>query len=494
MFHSIRIRLAATFFCFFLILESVQLGAMYLFMNHAFRSQKENTMLQAFDEINDDLDDKTTWQDTLAVISDYEVTSNLYFCMIDRENDSVFYSTNESIQDSVAFTHVDDSKYEEEADPAKVEGYNSNSWLALYRTIETDQHLYNTVIWTCYEAEFNQTMLGLFPIILLTILGSCLLSAILAIPFSSRIVYPIRQIDQAAQRITRQDFSTNLPLPKQKDELYRLSNNINHMSSRLKEDMDTLKNVNAQLEQDIKEKQRQDMLRREFLSNVSHELKTPLAIVTSYAEMLKYEGEHIDTEEYLDVILEESKLMNSMIGRLLEVSRLEHGAAHMTLSECNFSDLCESLAETQKLLFDQQQLTCKTEFEKDLFVMADETYLSQAIRNYIGNALKYSDPNGTVTMCLKKDDKGNARFSISNPCTPLDEDSLSSIWESFYKLDKSRNKDRNMSVGLGLYIVKTIITGLHGTCDVTNLEHGICFSLSLPLLEKEMLSHEVITS
>lgn len=482
MFHSIRTRLAFIFLCFFLLLESIQLTSIYLFIDQAYKQQKETMMLQAFDEINDEeIEDATIYEDIVAIMQDYEVTSNLYFCLIDRSSDKVLYSTNESIRDSVDFTHVNDDKYDEEADPVTVEGYNSNHWLALYRSILTDEHCYNTIIWTCYEAEFNNTIWGILPILLLTILVSCVLSAILAFPFSNHIVKPIRRIDKVAQRIARQDFSSDLPLPKSKDELFRLSENINLMSKQLEKDMNTLKDINATLAKDIDEKQRIDKMRREFLSNVSHELKTPLAIVSSYAEMLKYEGEHIDRDEYLEVILEESKQMSQMIGKLLELSRLEHATESMNMVPANLSELTESLLDTRKLLFEQKGLTLTCKIEPDIIVNADEIYLAQAMGNYIANALKYSSENGTVTITLEKKED-NAYFSVSNPCTPLDDKDLDAIWESFYKTDKSRTKDnKDMSVGLGLYIVKTIILAHHGSYGVENLPDGVRFYLSLPI-------------
>lgn len=482
MFHSIRTRLAFIFLCFFLLLESIQLVGIYLFVDRAYKEQKEEMMLQAFDEINDEeIDNSAIYEDIVAIMQDYEVTSNLYFCLIDRSSDKVLYSTNESIRDSVDFTHVDDDKYDEDAEPITVEGYNSNHWLALYRSILTDNHCYNTIIWTCYEAEFNNTMWGVLPILLLTILISCILSAILAFPFSNHIVKPIRRIDRVTQRIAKQDFSSKLPLPKSKDELFRLSQNINLMSEQLEQDMNTLKDVNATLARDIDEKQKIDKMRREFLSNVSHELKTPLAIVSSYAEMLKYEGEHIDKEEYLEVILEESKQMSQMIGKLLDLSRLEHAIERMDMSPANLSELTESLIDTRKLLFEQKGLKLELFIEPDIMVNADETYLAQALGNYISNALKYSSANGTVSITLKKREN-NAYFSVSNPCTPLPEKEMEAIWESFYKTDKSRTKDGDMSVGLGLYIVKTIVLAHHGSYGVKNLSDGVCFHLSLPLL------------
>lgn len=485
MFHSIRTRLTFLFILFFIILESIQLISLYLFLNDAFLNQKERTILQAYDEINDDqIEDSGVYQDIIAVIQDYEVTSNLYFCLADRDTGDVLYSTNDSIEDNISLRNVNDAVYDEEQEPTVISGYNSNNWLVLYRSILTDQHCYNTVIWTCYEAELKNTVLGLSPIFLLTLLVSCLIGGVLSFQFASHIVKPIKQIDKAAQKIACQDFSTILPLPSSKDELRRLAQNINQMSNQLEKDMTTLKDVNSKLEQDINEKSRIDKMRREFLSNVSHELKTPIAIISSYAEMLKFEGEHIDSKEYLDVILDEAQQMTQMIGKLLELSRLEHATEHLELSPCNLSETLESLLESRQILFQQKGLSFHTSITPELMVLGDETYLIQAMDNYLGNAVKYTSDAGSVTVELKPIGK-HIRFQVCNTCPHLSEEAQQEIWESFYKVDKSRSKDRNMSVGLGLYIVKTIITAHNGTYGMENTSDGVCFFIELPSLQPE---------
>ena len=479
MFHSIRTRLTFIFILFFLILESIQLISLYLFLNDAFLTQKENTMLQAFDEMNDDqLENPTVFQDIVAVLQDYEVTSNLYFCLVERDSGDVLYSTNDSIEENIALRDVNDEVYDEEPDPRIISGYNSNNWLVLYRSILTEQHCYNTVIWTCYEAELKNTVLGLSPILLLTLLLSCVVGGLLSFQFAGHIVKPIQQIDRTAHKIACQDFSTTLKIPKTKDELQRLAKNINQMSQQLEQDMTQLKAINSQLEQDIDEKSRIDRMRREFLSNVSHELKTPLSIISSYAVMLKYEGEHIDTGEYTDVILDETRQMNQMIGKLLDLSRLEHAAEHLELSPCNLSETVESLMETRRILFQQKGLSLNCSISPNLTVRADETYLSQAMDNYLGNALKYTSEGGSVTVQLKMYGP-LIRFQVTNTCPPISEEEQREIWESFYKLDKSRSKDRNMSVGLGLYIVKTIVEAHDGNYGLENTEDGVSFYIDL---------------
>ncbi len=480
MFHSIKTRLTMTFILFFFIVEGIQLLGIYFFFNDAFLKQKENTIIQAFDEINDEqLDEPDILEDVIAVMEDYEATANLYFCLTDRDTGNVLYSTNDSINKNIDFTDVNNSRYDEEAEPKVIHGYNSNNWLVLYRSILTANHCYNTVIWTCYEAAFYNTIWGLAPIFLLTILASALVGGFLAFSFSNHLVKPIKQMDVVASQIAMQDFSTTLPKLKRKDELYRLSVSINKMSNQLEQDMNELKEINLQLEADIKEKERIDQMRRQFLSNVSHDLKTPLAILSSYAEMLLTEGEHINKADYLNVILEEAHEMSSMVGKLLELSRLEHDAEQLTLTPADISELLKSLLDTRAILFEQKNIKLIADIHPDLVCLADEAYLAQAFDNYLSNAVKYTDNNGCCKVSLTLEGE-NILYSVENTCPPLEEEEMSSIWSSFYKVDKARKHEKNMSVGLGLYIVKTITLAHHGAYNVENTPTGIRFSISLP--------------
>lgn len=490
MFRSITAKLIFFFMLFFCLIEGIQLLCIYLFFNDAFLNQKISTIQQAYDEINDDqLDNTTIFEDTVAVMQEYETTTNLYFCIMDRKSGGIRYSTNDSIQEHISFTKVKDERYDAEDDAQVISGYNSNDWVVLYRTIETEEHIYNVVIWTCYEAEFNNTILGLSPIFFLIILLSAIVGGIFAFWLAAHIVSPIRDIDRATQKIAQQDFSSKVTVPKSKDELNRLATNINIMSEQLEDDMTALKTANEQLELDIQEKIRIDKMRQDFLSNVSHELKTPLAIISSYAEMLKYEGENINKEEYLDVILDESQQMSQMIGKLLNLSRLEHATEHIEKNVVPFSNLVQNLADSRRILFEQSNLSFQSNITSDLTVLGDENYLSQVVDNFLGNALKYTTPQGSVSLKLTEENN-TVHLQIENDSTPLSDELLQNIWENFYKGDKSRNKDRNMSVGLGLYIVKTIITAHEGEYGAYNTDTGVCFWIRI----KSYTSHESITS
>lgn len=488
MFHSIRTRLITTFLLFLALIESSQLFILYFFTNDSYLRQKKETIAQSYDEINDDeFDDPEVYNDIVAVMQDYEQTSNLYFTIINTNTGKPVYNTNDhtNSKDLYAKFLKLSQEFEDDLSVHLITGKNSIKWMVMYGTIDTEANSYQTLIWTCYEAEFRNAIQSLFPIVLLTLFISCILGFILAINITGRIVKPIKQIDLTAQNIANQNFDNEILLPKHHDEIYRLAQNISKMSDKLKHDMTTLKEVNEQLENDIEEKRRIDEMRRQFLSNVSHDLKTPIAIISSYAEMIKYEGEHINKDDYLDVIIEESSNMTKMVASLLELSRLEYAADHLELEECNISETLDSLLENRRILFEQDNLTVVTNIEPDLYVLADEFYLCQAFDNYFSNAIKYSKKPGTVTISLVKDG-ANAVFSVTNPGNPLTDKEQKDIWDSFYKVDKSRTHTNNMSVGLGLYIVKTIVNAHHGTYHVENCDAGIRFSINLQMLENKI--------
>ena len=480
MFHSVRARLIVIFIGFFLLIEAFQILTIYFSLNNAFLNQKTTTELNAYNEINDDrIDDPDIFQDIVEVMSEYETTTNLYFCIMDRSTKEVLYSTNNTITNKeFDFDDVNDDEYDAEHDAKIINGYNSIKWLVLYRNIQSDDHIYNVVIWTCYEAELNNTVVSLAPMFIIMVAVTLVFGILLAFLFSNYIVKPIKNIDEVAQAITNQDFSHTIELPKAKDEIYRVADNINIMSEQLKLDMDTLRDYNQQLEQDIEEKIRIDRMRRQFLSNVSHELKTPLAILSSYAEMLMTEGDRIDRNEYLNVIVDEAREMSSMVGNLLNVSRLEHATEYLETEPTNISDIVGALADSRRLLFEQEGLLFSSNIEENLYANADEIYVSQAFDNFISNALKYTTPKGNVKITLKGDDE-HITYTVYNDSKPLPEEELTAIWESFYKMDKSRTQDGNMSVGLGLYIVKTIIDAHNGEYYAENVDGGVEFTIIL---------------
>lgn len=204
--------------------------------------------------------------------------------------------------------------------------------------------------------------------------------------------------------------------------------------------------------------------RRLMVSNITHELKTPLAVIHSYAEGLK-EGIAADKQEhYLDVILEEAQRMDGMVLEMLDLSRLEAGKVRLATDRFSLLELTKRVIDKLSLLVEEKDLTVEYVWAHDCEITADESRITQAVTNLVSNAIKYSPRGSTVHIGVTRV-KNQTMFSIGNQSEPLSEEALAKIWDSFYRTDKSRTEK---GTGLGLPITKAIIELHGGTCQVCN--------------------------
>lgn len=204
--------------------------------------------------------------------------------------------------------------------------------------------------------------------------------------------------------------------------------------------------------------------RRLMVSNITHELKTPLAVIHGYAEGLK-EGIAADKRDhYLDVILEEAQRMDGMVLEMLDLSRLEAGKVRLATDRFSLLALTKRVVDKMSLLVEEKELTVEYARVQDCDITADEGRIAQAVTNLVSNAIKYSPRGGTVSVSVTRE-KNQAMFSIENQSEPLSEEALAKIWDSFYRTDKSRTEK---GTGLGLPITKAIIELHGGTCHVSN--------------------------
>ena len=216
--------------------------------------------------------------------------------------------------------------------------------------------------------------------------------------------------------------------------------------------------------------------RRLMVSNITHELKTPLAVIHSYAEGLK-EGIAADKQEhYLDVILEEAQRMDGMVLEMLDLSRLEAGKVRLATDRFSLLELTQRVVDKMKLLVEEKELSIEYVWAHDCEITADEGRITQAVTNLVSNAIKYSPRGGTLHLGVTRE-KNQTLFSIENESEPLSEEVLAKIWDSFYRTDKSRTEK---GTGLGLPITKAIIELHGGTCHVSNTKTGVEFKFYLP--------------
>ena len=230
----------------------------------------------------------------------------------------------------------------------------------------------------------------------------------------------------------------------------------------------------------LKEKNEVDEMRKEFLSNVSHELKTPIALIQGYAEGLK-EGINDDDEEsrnfYCDVIIDESGKMNNMVKKLLTLNQLEFGNEVITMERFDIVMLIDNYIQSAEILIRQNDATVRFEQDTPVYVWGDEFKTEEVFMNYFSNALNHLDGERIVDIKLTQESK-TVRVSVFNTGIPVPEDSLPHLWEKFYKVDKARTREYGGS-GVGLSIVKAIQESMNQKYGVVNYENGVEFWFEL---------------
>ena len=290
--------------------------------------------------------------------------------------------------------------------------------------------------------------------------------------------HPILDLAHIAKRMSELDFDAHYEV-KTEDEIGQLGENMNFLSDTLERTIVELKNANNELQKDIQNKIQIDEMRKEFLSNVSHELKTPLVLILGYAEGLK---DNINDDEesrdfYLDVIIDESNKMNSMVKKLLDLNNIEFGENIISIERFDIVEVIKGILDSTGILIEQKDAKVIFDYEKPVYVYADEYMIEEVITNYISNALNHLDNERIIKISLvsKKD---VLRVSVFNTGNTIPESELENIWIKFYKVDKARTREYGGS-GVGLSIVKAIMNSHNRECGALNHEDGVEFWFEL---------------
>lgn len=242
-----------------------------------------------------------------------------------------------------------------------------------------------------------------------------------------------------------------------------------------------LVNDNRQLQASLEFAKNAEENRRQLVSNITHELKTPLAIIHSYAEGLQSGIAEEKKEKYLATILEEAERMDGMVLEMLDHSRLESGKVKLAADYFSLLKLTESIAEKLTPAMEEKQLTLSWGFCNDCMLTADEARMGQVVTNLLTNAIRYTPEGGTIWLRVFADAK-DATFQIENESAHLPEAVLEKIFETFYRADDSRT---GKGTGLGLPIARSIVELHRGTIRAanshTNGKPCILFTVTIPL-------------
>lgn len=287
-----------------------------------------------------------------------------------------------------------------------------------------------------------------------TLIVSIILGTLAILYFSQGIVKPINILSKASLEIEKGRFDTRVQV-EGKDELAQLGQNFNKMAHALS---------------------KIDQSRKDFVSSVSHEFKTPVTSIKGFAQMIKNNPESKQIETYANIIIEESEALNLLSSELLSLSQIDMDTLQMNLDLINVDEVLRKGLLNLEPLIQKKHLRMDLSFEK-IVSHTQELALSQIFTNLISNAIKYSYEKSTITLRLKEDEDWVV-FTIQDEGIGIDEQDLEHIFERFYKSDNARSSEGH---GLGLAIVKARVDQLGGEINVkSTVNQGSLFTLKFP--------------
>ncbi len=309
-------------------------------------------------------------------------------------------------------------------------------------------------------------------------IAAVIVSAIISIFASRKIARPILELTDISRRMNDLDFDVKYQ-SKGENEIDLLGEHINQMSKTLEKTISELKSANNELQIDIEKKIRIDEMRKEFLSNVSHELKTPLALIQGYAEGLQ---ECINDDEesrnfYCEVIMDEADKMNQMVKKLLTLNQLEFGNDAVAMERFDVTELIRGVISSASILLKQNDISLTFNTDMPMYVWADEFKVEEVVTNYLSNAIHHADFEKRIDIKYTQR-KDYVRISVFNTGKPIPAEDIENIWIKFYKVDKARTREYGGS-GIGLSIVKAIMDSFHRECGVVNHTDGVEFWFEL---------------
>lgn len=291
-----------------------------------------------------------------------------------------------------------------------------------------------------------------------TYLLALLLIALLCISLAYILVKPIHRLETIAKHISRKEFDYPINLTRH-DELGNLARSIDTMSKELEK---TINDLCFQVEK----VQSLEIIRKEFVSNFTHEIKTPLGIINGFSELIELEQDETKRNEYIQIIQNETKKINELVLAMLEYSKLESDKITLNIEDVDMLEIIDHAIDSMMYLFRKKNIQLETSLES-VIIQADCFKIQMVINNFISNALRYTQENKKIIIHLDQH-----QFSIENEGAHIPEEEKEKIWLTFHKVDKSRNEE---GTGLGLAICRAALDLHHFQYGVKNTETGVLF-------------------
>lgn len=304
------------------------------------------------------------------------------------------------------------------------------------------------------------------------------LSVVTIVIATRKMTKPLLKLAALSDRMSELDFEARYE-GKDKNEIGLLGENFNKMSNALEKTISELKLANVELQKDIAKKNEIEEMRSEFISNVSHELKTPIAVIQGYAEGLA-EGISEDKESrdyYCSVICDEVGKMNNMVKQLLTLNELEFGNPTLTMERFDIVTMITNKIQSTELLTKQAGIEVLFSEKMPIYVWGDEFRVEEVFTNYFSNAINHCDNEKRIEIILSSTEN-KVRVTVFNTGEQIPLESMGHLFEKFYKVDKARTRAYGGS-GIGLSIVKAIQDSMNQSYGVENRSGGVAFWFEL---------------
>lgn len=303
----------------------------------------------------------------------------------------------------------------------------------------------------------------------------------ISIPFSfymaNKTIKPVEEISKMTKNMEKNEYTEKDNYKFDNDEIGELAENIKDMYRQITNNVSEMNNYNYILKMQNKDLMKFEERRTEFINKATHELKTPLAIISSQLEMMNLDNAEI-MGEYYDSIMEEIQKMSNLIRDMLKSSFDDRVMKSGELDKGNLSELIESLQGKYSVWLDTKHIHNKFDIESGVCINMNSEQIEQALNNYIINAFEHTKENGNVHISLKKIEE-KAVISVYNEGNNIPEEEIEKIWNSFYS---ERTENNGANVGLGLYIVHDIVKYHGGTCYAKNMSDGVGFFMEFDLV------------
>ncbi len=497
--HTLKFRFFVSVGITAVVFIAVMLVLNLLFFQNYYLYQKQNDLVETYHYIDNQYDGEiSALEDTLKEV---ENSNNIRISIIDSKYGLYIYDT--------IFTHdrADDKygldtqdsigklMYAYDSEDFEKNGYafawledqhGGTSYIALVGKLNTEDMVALRVPVTM----MNESQSVNFVFLLISGLIALLVCLIVGYQIGKRFTRPITEMIDVANAVSRLDFSKKYT-GRQNDELGELGKSINQMSEYLESTITEMQQMNEQLQTEIEKKERIDNMRKEFIINVSHELKTPIALIQGYAEGLRVginESEE-DKNYYCDIIIDEAHRMNHLVRQLLDLSKIELGNTLPMYTEIDAYELAETVVSKTEVMWQEKHQHIDMSGIGEYELQGDYDMLERALLNYMTNAIDHAPEGGHIWLLATADTK-HIVLTVRNEGCSLDPEEMDKIWDKFYKLDKARTRVSGGGSGIGLSIVRAIMTAHGGGCGVRNVEGGVEFYLSLPKKPPENVQKE----